>query len=53
MFAAADVDPVIFCILAAVAFVLGVVLLVQSRLQSLVGWAIASVALAGVLAWWP
>lgn len=39
--------------LALVGLILALVTEVQSRLVSILGWAVASVSLALVLIWWP
>lgn len=54
IFAAADVDLVWLFILAALAFGLAVIAVVQSlRSVPLVAVAVALVSFAGMLAWWP
>jgi hypothetical protein len=46
-------NPDIACILAAVGLILGIVVLVQTHLGSIIAWAVIAVSLAGVLFWWP
>jgi hypothetical protein len=40
-------------VLALVGTILGVIILAQSALTNIVGWAIIAIGLAGVLVWWP
>lgn len=40
-------------VLSLVGLIIAVMVLVQSRLQALIGWSAAAIALAGVLVWWP
>ena len=40
-------------VLCLVGLILGVIVLIQSGLQSLVGWGLVALGLAGVLFWWP
>jgi len=39
--------------LSLVGLILGIVVVVQSRLAAIVGWAVIAASLAGVLVWWP
>jgi hypothetical protein len=53
MLAAITNNPDVAFALSLVGLVLGVIVVITSRLVSLEGWAIIALGLAGVLAWWP
>jgi O-antigen ligase len=53
MFAAITNNPDWSFALSLVALILGVVVVVQSRLVAIAGWGIIAAGLAGTLAWWP
>lgn len=54
LYAATDVDPVWMFVLAVIAFVCGIVLVVQTlKAVNLAGVGLTAIGLAGMLAWWP
>jgi hypothetical protein len=53
MFAAITNNPDWAFALSLVGLILGIVVVVQSRLVAVAGWGIVAVGLAGTLAWWP
>lgn len=53
MFAAADVDPIFMFVLALTGFILGAIVVFQSRFTQILGFGLMAICGAGILAWWP